>query len=82
MIFILYSQAILIPKFAPNCPRLLKCVLQYVYPAGDLCSLLFSSERASSVACSWWPCSGVWLLPCSTCPALPLFTEHSPPEVC
>lgn len=41
-----------------------------------------SSGKASLAACSWWPCSGEWPPPCSTCPALPSSTERSPPTAC
>lgn len=82
MVFILHFQAILIPKFVPNCPLEPMCVLQCTCPTDDLCPLSFSSGRVSSAACSWWPCSGVWLRPCSTCPALRLCIEHSLPGVC
>lgn len=81
MVFILHSQAILIPRFVPDCPFARMCVLQCACSIDDLYPLFLSSGRVSSVACSWWPCSGVWLRPCSTCPASLLCIEHSRPEV-
>lgn len=86
VVFILYSQRIFrFPDpFTLLCPRLLCHVSRFPAPllVADLCSLPISSGRASSAVCSWWPCSGEWLPPCSTCPALPSSTEHSLPAVC
>nr|BAE90012.1 unnamed protein product [Macaca fascicularis] len=69
-------------------PLMLLSAVQYdevsLSPVTDLCPLPLplSSGRASSAACSWWPCNGEWLLPCSTCPALPSSIARSLPTVC